>query len=178
MIFLHQAGFETAQQAATSAKLGALATAPCPFCYVNTSCQIQTQNARMTPLYVADMYSLKDSDTEILKEFKSGNSSANKNEIPFSSIEVDQNDESEKRLITQNLAAMARFFLVTPELTKLTEQVHLMTNISTNKISKHHKLSKAAMDRQESATQTLTVIADSNPFNRDNTRLGSYITCS
>ena len=32
------------------------------------------------------------------------------------------------------------------------------------------------MDRQESATQTLIVIADCNPFNRDKTGLGSLIT--
>ena len=32
------------------------------------------------------------------------------------------------------------------------------------------------MDRYESATQTLIVIADCNSFNRDNTRLGSLIT--
>ena len=34
------------------------------------------------------------------------------------------------------------------------------------------------MDRQESATQTLIVIADCNPFNRDNTRIRSSIKCA
>ena len=68
--------------------------------------------------------------------------------------------------ITQNPASLARFFLVAPELTKAKEQVnHNMSNIPTNKRSKHHELSKAVMNRQGSPIQPLKpVIVDGNPF--------------
>ena len=53
-----------------------------------------------------------------------------------------------------------------------------MSNMSPHKRSKHHELSlEEVLDRHKSVIHQLKpVIADSNPFNSDTTRLRSLIT--
>ena len=53
--------------------------------------------ARLTPVYIAKMFSLKDKDLETWSMFNGGNFSVNKTLITFSAIGVDHVIEQENR---------------------------------------------------------------------------------
>ena len=82
--------------------------------------------ARMIPLYLAKMKSLKTTDPDIEAEFQNGNWVINKNEmVPFCALGADNALEHVNRSmkvsgglvgITLNPSARAKFFLISPEL--------------------------------------------------------------
>ena len=87
--------------------------------------------ARMVPLYLAQMQKLEIEDPDIYDEFMAGNFSVNKSTIPFCTIGPDHAIEHENRVmkvfgglkgITQQPAAMARWFLIAPELSRLASE--------------------------------------------------------
>ena len=93
--------------------------------------------ARMVPLYLAQMHRLKIDDPDIHHEFMQGNFCVNKNEISFCAIGPDHSIEHVSKLmkirgglegLTQQPAAMARWFLVAPELSRLagTQAEHMV----------------------------------------------------
>ena len=81
-------------------------------------------DARMIPLYLADMKSLKESDDPIYEEFLQGNWVVNKNPCaPFCAIGADHALEQINRSmkvtgglvgITLNPSARTKFFLIAP----------------------------------------------------------------
>ena len=85
--------------------------------------------ARMIPLYLADMESLKLSDPDVYREFLDGNWVVNKNQhVPFCAIGADHALEHINRSmkvtgglvgITLNANARTKFFLISPELARL-----------------------------------------------------------
>ena len=120
--------------------------------------------AQMVPLYLAEMHSLEESDPDIWTEFKKGHFCIKKSQVPFCSIGVDHALEHVNRTmkvkgglsgITQKPAALLRFFLIAPELTRLSEEVMQMVGISSLQRTKHHELSTAITERQERSIQKL-----------------------
>ena len=94
--------------------------------------------ARMVPLYLAQMHRLKIDDPDIHHEFMQGNFCVNKNEIPFCAIGPDNAIEHVNKLmkirgglkgLTQQPAAMARWFLVAPELSRLATRAEHMVEV-------------------------------------------------
>ena len=84
--------------------------------------------ARMIPVYLAEMSSLKASDPEIYEEFIQGNWVVNNNaEVPFCAVGADTALEHKNRSmnvsgglvgITLNEAARTKFFLIAPRARK------------------------------------------------------------
>ena len=97
--------------------------------------------ARMIPLYLAEMKSLKTTDPDIEAEFQSGNWVVNKNVlVPLCGLGADNALEHVNRSmkvsgglvgITLNPSARAKFFLISPELARLTEEANVMAGVST-----------------------------------------------
>ena len=92
----------------------------------------------MVPLYLAQMHRLKIDDPDIHHEFMPGNFCVNKNEIPFCAIGPDHAIENVNKLmkirgglkgLTQQPAAMARWFLVAPELSRLATRAEHMVEV-------------------------------------------------
>ena len=112
--------------------------------------------ARMVPLYLAQMHRLKIDDPDIHHEFIQGNFCVNKNEIPFCAIGPDHAIEHVNKLmkirgglkgLTQQPAAMARWFLVAPELSGLATQAEHMVGVQRASSPHHHDLSDAITNR-------------------------------
>lgn len=106
--------------------------------------------ARMIPVYLAEMSSLKASDPEIYEEFIKGNWVVNKNaEVPFCAVGAHNALEHKNRSmnvsgglvgITLNEAARTKFFLIAPELARLAEQAKNVAGVSSKPQGRHHNL--------------------------------------
>ena len=99
--------------------------------------------ARLTPVYIAKMLSLKDEDPETWNMFNSGNFSVNKTLIPFSAIGVDHAIEQENRAvkvlggikgIANNQKALDEYFLTVSQMGNIIEDFcKVFTQRSTKK---------------------------------------------
>ena len=140
----------------------------------------------MVPLYLAQMHRLKIDDPDIHHEFMQGNFCVNKNEIPFCAIGPDHAIEHVNKLmkirgglkgLTQQPAAMARWFLVAPELSRLATQVEHMVGVQRASSSHHHDLSDAITNRYNDNVQKLKdVLKVSDPFATEERHLVNIIT--
>ena len=101
----------------------------------------QLNYARLSPAYLAEMYTLHETDPEIWDYLASGNFSVNKNTIPFCAIGADhalgqQNREMKvlggvKGLLL-NKDALNQFALIAPELNKICDEFCVANNIGQN----------------------------------------------
>lgn len=144
--------------------------------------------ARMIPLSLAEMKSLKDTDPDIDVEFQNGNWVVNKNsEIPFCGLGADNALEHVNRSmkvsgglvgIILNPSACAKFFLIAPELALLADQAKDMAGVSTKIQDKHHDLSTAVLSREEKNVGKLTSTIEiyTNPFNQADDCLFNLVT--
>ena len=142
--------------------------------------------ARMVPLYLAQMDRLKIDGPDIHHEFMQGNFCVNKNEIPFCAIGPDHAIENVNKLmkirrglngLTQQPAAMARWFLGAPELSRLTTQAEHMVGVQRASSSHHHNLSDAVTNRYNENVQKLKdVLKVSDPFATEERYLVNIIT--
>ena len=122
--------------------------------------------ARMIPVYLAEMSSLKASDPEIYEKLIQGNWLVNKNtEVPFCAIGADNALEHKNRSmkvsggligITLNQAARTKFFLIAPELASLAEQAKSMAGVSSKPQGRHHNLTTAVLAHEEKGVAQLT----------------------
>ncbi len=87
---------------------------------------------------------------DLHQEFMDGNLAVNKKQIPFCAIGVDHALEHIICIIkvtgglvciTQNASARDRFFVTAPELSRFTEEAHLMKGTPTGTHKEHHELS-------------------------------------
>ncbi len=143
--------------------------------------------ARLVPLYLAEMATLRDTDPNIHQEFMDGNFAVNKNQIPFCAIGVDHALEHINRImkvtgglvgITQNASARDRFFLTAPELSRLAEEAHVMAGTLTATRKEHHDLTPAIWTRQEENIARLKSVVRSsiNPIKYEGEDLINIIT--
>ena len=145
-------------------------------------------HARMIPVYLADMSSLKESDPEIYEEFIQGNWVVNKNaQVPFCAVGADNALEHKNRSmkvsgglvgITLNEAARTKFFLIAPELASLAEQAKNMAGVSSKLQGRHHNLATAVLAREEKGVAQLTATIErfTNPFADAHTDLFNLVT--
>ena len=68
--------------------------------------------------------------------------------------------------ITQNPSARAKFFLITPELARMTEQAKEIAGVSIKIQDYHHNLSLAVLSREENNVSklTATIASYTDPF--------------
>lgn len=145
--------------------------------------------ARMIPMYLAEMSSLKESDPEIYEEFIQGNWVVNKNadQVPFCAVGADNGLEHMNRSmkvsgglvgITLNEAARTKFFLIAPELARLAEQAKNMAGGSSKTQGRHHNLATAVLAREEKGVAHLTSTIErfTNPFSDAHTDLFNLVT--
>ena len=87
--------------------------------------------SRMVPVYLSEMFALKEQDPELWEYFKQGNFSINKTRIPFSAIGADRGIEHENRAmkvvggikgITTNKETVYRFAPVSPEINLMVKE--------------------------------------------------------
>ena len=99
--------------------------------------------ARMIPVYLAEMAKLKEKDPKIYEEFQRGNWVVNKNSsVSFCAVGADNALEHVNCSIkvsggqigvTLNPNARTKYFLIAPELARLTEQAKEMAGTSSKK---------------------------------------------
>ena len=123
--------------------------------------------ALMIPLYLADMENLQRASPAIYKEFCQGNWVVNKNpDVAFCVLGADHALEHVNRSmkvsggligITLNPKARTKFFLVAPELARLTEEAQDMAGLTTSPSpTKHHELSGPTLQSHEVNVLKLT----------------------
>ena len=132
--------------------------------------------SRMIPLYLAEMASLEASDPSIHQEFMNGNWVVNKNNrVSFCAVGADNALEHLNRSmkvsgglvgITQNESARAKFFLIAPELARLSSEAKSMAGVSLHTPEQHHNLCAAIVAREDKGVQQLIAAIKSftNPF--------------
>ena len=104
--------------------------------------------------HLAEM-DLQISDPEVWNELSKGIWAPNKSNIPFCSLGADEALEQENRKmkvtgglvgITQSAQTLTKFFLVAPELSKLSDEASKMSS-SNCLMTQHHEFSQAVSDR-------------------------------
>lgn len=144
--------------------------------------------ARMMPLYLAEMESLKTTESALYAEFLNGNWVVNKNpDVPFCAVGADHALEHINRSlkvsggivgITLNPAALRKFFMVAPELARLCEEANVMAGLSSLPQAHHHGLSNAVLKRHEQRLDELTATIEgfTNPFTDEASKLYNIAT--
>ena len=145
--------------------------------------------ARMIPLYLAEMEKLPDSDPEIYQEFLDANWVVNKNQnVAFCALGADHALELINRSvkvsgglvgITLNPNARTKFFLIAPELARLTEEAKEMAGTSTaNESTHHHSLTASRLSYEEKNIEKLSNTMESftNPFTQESNKLFNLVT--
>ena len=149
----------------------------------------RTNYARMIPLYLAEMQMLPESDPDIFEEFLKGDWVVNKNsQVPFCALGADHALEQVNRSmkvsgglvgITLNPHARTKFFLIAPELARLSEDAKEMSGTTPVKEGNHHHTSSAsAISREEKNLKKLVTTLENftNPFIEQSNDLFNLIT--
>ena len=86
--------------------------------------------ARLTPVYLSQMYQLRNDDPTIWNRFVEGEFSVNKSNVPFSAIEADHAREQENRAvkvlggikgIASSQKLLDEYFLTAAEMSNIVE---------------------------------------------------------
>lgn len=130
--------------------------------------------ARLVPLYIAQMQKLEVEDPDVYHEFTQGNFCVNKNEIPFCAIGPDHAIEHVNKMmkirgglkgLTQQPAAMTRWFLIAPELSRIAVQAEVMVGVQRQMPKHHHDLTDAVIKRyNENIVKLKEVLEANDPF--------------
>ena len=114
-----------------------------------------------------------------------GNFCVNKNDIPFCAIGPDHAIEHENKTmkiqgglkgLTQQPAAMARWFLIAPELSRLAAKAEALVGIQVHSSTHHHDLSTAVITRKENVKKLKEVFKGNDPFANEERELVNIIT--
>ena len=109
----------------------------------------------MVPVYLSEMFALKEQDPELWEYLKQGNFLVNKIRIPFSAIGADHGIEHENRAmkvmggikgITNNKEALYRFALVTPEINLMVREFCRIYGLENKSRDEHYQLSGSASE--------------------------------
>ncbi|KAK3750703.1 hypothetical protein QZH41_005743 [Actinostola sp. cb2023] len=142
--------------------------------------------ARMIPVYLGEMSSLKESSPVVYEECVKGNWVVNKNpDVPFCALGADSALEHVNRSmkvtggltgITLHPSARTKFFLIAPELTRLADQAKEMAGISSKTQDRHHNLAPSVSQREDkSIDQVLTTVQNfTDPFKDEGDELFNF----
>lgn len=142
--------------------------------------------ARMLPHYLGEMEKLKVTDPDIYQEFCNGNFCVKKTKIPFVSIGPDHAIEQVNKImkiqgglkgITQQKSALLRWFLIAPELHRLSEEAKHMLGVKCTTVNKHHLLSDSKTNKfHNNVEKLLNVLRPKNLFDCSEDKLINLIT--
>ena len=128
----------------------------------------------MVPLYLTQMKQLESTDPDIHAEFMAGNFCVNQNEVPFCAIGPDHAMEHVNKImkiqgglkgLTQQPAAMARWFLIASELSRLSNEAETFAGIVSTKQTRHHDASPFVLQRYEQNVNKLRdILMVNDPF--------------
>ena len=148
--------------------------------------QNRLKYAQYVPDYIAKMQELEKTAPSVWHEFMQGNFCVKKSCVPFTSIGVDHAIEHVNRSmkvmggirgITQKPAALTRFFLIAPELARLSKEAEDLAVVTEEGRNKHHDLTPAAVHRQEQRISKLKIyMRDNNPLQIDGDNLQNFVT--
>ena len=135
--------------------------------------------ARLTPVYIAKMLSLKDEDPESWNIFNSGNFSVNKTLIPFSAVGVDHAIEQENRAvkvlggikrIANNQKALNEYFLTISEMGNIIEDFCEVFNIHSEapKRTQHYQFTGSKNQRINDNVKKMSEVFASHEVNFEN----------
>ena len=142
----------------------------------------------MISWYIAEMYSLQKTDPDIWKEFENGNWVVHQTKTPFCALGADEALEHRNRAmkvvgglvgITQHPHALARYFLTSPELQRITQETLQMTAMVNDSDSgRHHLDNISAAQLQEKAIDKISRELErvGNPFAYDDSELINMVT--
>ena len=138
--------------------------------------------ARLIPVNIAEMKQLETTDPDTWNSLKETDFSVAKTGIPFSNLFVDQALEQQIRELkvvggitglTQNEAALERFMMIAPEVTRLVNEFNQSYNTEVQEPSKkeHYQLSGSMSFRiltnAEKIRQSIVKHCEGNPFITD-----------
>ena len=134
-----------------------------------------TNYSSMIAWYIADMKQLESKHPDLWNEFKRGNWVVHKSKTSFCALGADEALEHENRAmkvlgglvnITQKKPALTRFFLTSPELSRLTAEAKSMFAITEYERTNHHHLtaSKAKQQQQDFAHLYTSLTKSTNPI--------------
>ena len=142
--------------------------------------------ARMAPLYLAQIELLESTNPDIHEEFMRGNFCVNKNDIPFCAIGLDHaikhvnktmKIQAGLKSLTQQPAAIARWSLTAPELSRLATEAEAKVELQTHGCTHHHNFSEAVITRYEENVRKLKAAFKANdPFVKGENELINIIT--
>ncbi|XP_066919527.1 uncharacterized protein [Clytia hemisphaerica] len=154
--------------------------------------------ARMTPVYLSQMFALEKADKETWELLSNGGFCINKSHVPFSSIGADHGIEQENRAlkviggirgIAHNQQALDEYFLTTAEMGNLVEtfcETFGIEEDGARKRDEHYQLSGSKNVRVSSNTEKISRVLDEhevvfstkettpNQSNEDNTEADSF----
>ncbi|XP_014676761.1 PREDICTED: uncharacterized protein LOC106816650 [Priapulus caudatus] len=142
---------------------------------------------RLWPRYIADMHELRTSHPETWRELQYGNLSVTKSTIPFVSIGADHACEQLNRMmkihsglidIPNNANARQRFFLATPEMSRLSAEFNGQFNLAVNKPQEHHHVQPSAVRKAHDNVDRIkaAILSHGNPFAAEGDQLYNFIT--
>src|SRR6218665_3959818 len=142
---------------------------------------------RLWPRYITDNYDLRINHPKTWEELHAGNIAVTKNDIPFVSIGADHACEHLNKLmkmraglvgISNNANARQRFFMVTPELSRIAKQFKCQFDSESNKTTEHHDLGQSAVKKEHYAIDKIkaAILKHGNPFAVEGDKLHNVIT--
>ena len=142
---------------------------------------------RLWPRYIADMHDLRANHPQTWEELQAGSISVTKSGIPFVSLGADHACEQLNRLmkgqsgligISNNANARQRFFMVTPELTRLSKEFKSQFDMETDGTTEHHELGPSAIKRAHHAINKIkaAIVSHGNPSTAGGDKLYNIIT--
>ena len=133
----------------------------------------QINYARLSPVYLSEMYALKSNDVKTW-QFLSGHFSVNKSHVPFCALGTDHALEQENKKmeviggisgITNKQNTLQNYFLVSPILNNISEQFcNQFVNLSNEK-RVHHQLRGSASTRYRSNVNKLIKVLENHHVN-------------
>ena len=112
---------------------------------------------RLWPRYIADMQELKRTHWETWHKLQNGNISVTKSEVPFVSIGADHACEQVNRMmkihsgligISNNANVKQRFFLATPEISRLSTESKRQYSVTVHKAQEYHKVKPRVVKKE------------------------------
>ena len=114
--------------------------------------------ARLTPVYISQMYTLKKDDPVTWDFLENGYFTVNKSDVPFCRIGGDHAIEHENRAIkvsggiigfVNNEEALQRYFMIAPEMSVLLDDFYTMSNIEQSDYHRreHHRFTCSTNER-------------------------------
>lgn len=128
--------------------------------------------ARMTPVYLSQMFAVKETDFDTWEYLSNGGFCVNKSKVPFTSIGADHGIEQENRAlkvvggiwgISHNQQALNEYFLTTAEMGNIVESFCETFGIEedgSRKRDDHYQLSGSKNERMSTNTEKVSRVLD------------------